>query len=240
MPDPLRYVDGLSLYTAYFIPNHLDPSGKLIWACIRKTTLPFRIGNHKYLWDDTTKKSCGWPNPDPAFDLPPGTPSVFCVQVPGSARIEKKIMDRCAKNNKQWWRWLWVPYVNDCHSSANDACSDSGLDCPPLPRMGDIPTTPPSPGATPRTAYPPIAKTPKHLSLDVVDLYNEFSDRLPTGFTPFGTINSNDGRTTTSGLTYTRRFGLGELQITVGRTSTYGDTPRESLSGYGFGISITP
>jgi RHS repeat-associated protein len=28
--DPAGYVDGTSLYSAYFVPNHLDPSGKLV------------------------------------------------------------------------------------------------------------------------------------------------------------------------------------------------------------------
>ncbi len=31
--DPLGFVDGMSLYRAYFVPNHVDPSGKC-WPCL--------------------------------------------------------------------------------------------------------------------------------------------------------------------------------------------------------------
>jgi len=37
--DPLGYVDGYSMYSAYFVPNHLDPDGKFIVGQIAKALL---------------------------------------------------------------------------------------------------------------------------------------------------------------------------------------------------------
>ena len=133
--DPIGVKGGLNTYV-YALANSLtkfDPLGLAVWICNREVQGFPRVGNHGYLWNDKTRKSCGMQGSfgmGPIGEGEPGYPTHACNEVPGSAGKEEEIMNCCRKNANNW---LWFPRVNDCHNAANDCIEEAGLRNPGAP-----------------------------------------------------------------------------------------------------------
>jgi RHS repeat-associated protein len=101
--DPIGLRGGTNTYAyAYDIPiRFVDPQGLAIWICSRAVNgFPF-VGNHGYLWNDQTRKSCGKRGSSGLGPLgegekgPDGGDS--CTKVPGSDGLEDQVMSCCTK-----------------------------------------------------------------------------------------------------------------------------------------------
>jgi RHS repeat-associated protein len=122
--------------------DKLDPNGLFIWLCTRHVAgFPF-VGTHAYLWDDTTKTSCGMRGSfglgptSGSQDTGPGTAGQSCQKVGGSAGLESGIM-ACCKGTANYG--LWRPFQNDCHNAAERCLTGAGLNPPLNPRFGPPP-----------------------------------------------------------------------------------------------------
>jgi hypothetical protein len=135
--------------------NTTDAYGLKIWVCNRPVSgFPF-VGNHGYLWDDTTKSGCGkrgssgiGPTTGPV-DTGPGGAGQDCYPVTGSDGKEAAVMACCRKSAN---RWPWIPFFSDCHNKVDDCLGSNGLDSPPHPRFGKpapLPVLGPDPAPLP-------------------------------------------------------------------------------------------
>ena len=99
---------------------------------------PF-VGNHGYLWNDKTRKSCGKRGSAGIGPLgegekgPDGGDS--CTKVPGSDGLEDKVMKCCTDTANLT---IWLPVASDCHTLAGDCIESAGLKNPGAPggRLG--------------------------------------------------------------------------------------------------------
>ena len=115
-----------------------DYKGLKILKCMRPVSgFPY-VGNHAYIYDTTTKKTCGMSgmsgkgeSTGNENDLGPS--KHHCVEVPGSKGKEKEIMKCCDKHALDG---AWIPKVHDCHTAVDKCIKKSGLIPPKLPRMG--------------------------------------------------------------------------------------------------------
>ena len=137
--DPIGYrgKDNRYVYVLNRPVNAKDPTGKIVWVCSRPGFQhgASSVGNHAYLWDpDVTGGNCGRGDQNglehPASDT--------CVPIPNSAGLEMEIMNCCrygSVDGTRWWvPWnLWIPWVNDCHSLAQDCVERYGLTYPGAP-----------------------------------------------------------------------------------------------------------
>jgi hypothetical protein len=113
----------------------VDPFGLTLWKCSRNTQWKFDGGaQHVYLWDDTTKSSCGrgGGNPfkgkgvDNPGDRGPGTKGHTCVEIPGSKGKESDVMG-CCNTTRYGLFSLWL---NDCHNWVDNCLDKNGLPSP--------------------------------------------------------------------------------------------------------------
>ena len=70
--DPLGFVDGMSLYRAYFVPNYVDPTGRSYQECVDSCVHEFLIRNPEIYYQNpqgvlaACRQSCRRKNP-PTF-----------------------------------------------------------------------------------------------------------------------------------------------------------------------------
>jgi RHS repeat-associated protein len=136
--DPIDFESGDSNLYGYVSCNSInltDPMGLEISVCNRKTD--YGIGNHAYLWDDTTGTGTGMRGSfgsgqasneiGPAYGSEYGGYGDICVPVQNSDGKEKQIMDYMKKyqNNGPW-----IPGIHDCHSAAQRGIESVGLKYP--------------------------------------------------------------------------------------------------------------
>ncbi|MGH1432817.1 MAG: RHS repeat-associated core domain-containing protein [Neptuniibacter sp.] len=133
--DPIGLEGGLNTY-AYVMGNPLsysDPLGLEIHACNRGVNgFPF-VGNHAYIYNDVTGKSCGMTGSSGVGLLGEGEagPAVdSCNVVTQSKGLEDKIKDFCRNNALNG---MWFAGVNDCHNAVDDAIRSVGIDNPGAP-----------------------------------------------------------------------------------------------------------
>ena len=137
--DPIAEDGGVNLY-AYVqnTPiNDFDPLGLKLWKCTRPTKSKLDASaQHVYLWDDTTKSSCGRGGGNPfkgkgvsnPGDTGPDTEGHTCVEIPGSEGKEASTM-ACCNTPKGG---LFVPGKNDCHNWIDDCLLNNGLSTPQI------------------------------------------------------------------------------------------------------------
>jgi RHS repeat-associated protein len=145
--DPIGLEGGFNIYV-YAESNSVrysDPKGLEIWLCNRQVTIGPGIGNHAYLWDDTTKTCCGRnKGHDPVQSCQEKGPGPWpkgdsCVPILGSQGSEGAVMRCCQRfaNKPGVWPY-WTPWISDCHDSADMCLGLLGLQNPGAPggRLG--------------------------------------------------------------------------------------------------------
>jgi RHS repeat-associated protein len=134
--DPIGLLGGLSTFS-YSLSrplNFSDRQGLAVWFCGRASQMP-PIGNHSYLWDDRTGRSCGMAQGGDPFQQEGGPTVDSCIRIEDSDGKEDKVFE-CCKNTVN--DGIWMPPVNDCHEGADDCLKSQGLNNPGAPggRMG--------------------------------------------------------------------------------------------------------
>jgi hypothetical protein len=122
--------------------NNLDYLGLTIYVCTRQVTGwekygSLGMGQHSYYYNDQNGKTCGTqgssgygdPNRQEQGPLPrpDGSPGDSCAPVDGSEGKEQSVMDCCGKHADDG---LYVPWINDCHSAAENCLHKNGLSSP--------------------------------------------------------------------------------------------------------------
>jgi RHS repeat-associated protein len=143
--DPIGLRGGLNTYgyAGNSPVRRTDPRGLAIWICSRAVNGFPIIGNHSYLWNDKTGKSCGKQG---AFGFGPMSegekgPSNgdSCTKVPGSDGVEDNVMNCCRRMANDG---PWLPIINDCQSLAGMCIARAGLQWQGAPggRLGSCPS----------------------------------------------------------------------------------------------------